>query len=77
MAYAHQRAGALLSQGPDDVIDLLREYLSGAGEGLFVAGCWKLLGKALDRVGRYDWAFHAFQSANALTKRFVGIVLRT
>lgn len=65
--YAYLRGETLmLLKRNGDAVEFLRDALARPGENQFVASCWKVLGKALDREGSHDAAFDAFTRGNQL-----------
>lgn len=74
--YVHVRGSALLLLGKqEEVISLLRDYLEYAVDNWFTVGCWKVLGKALDREGFYEEAFDAFTRGNQLWDKLYGTTI--
>jgi tetratricopeptide (TPR) repeat protein len=68
--YCHLRASALLLLGRhEEAIALLRSYLENPADNMFAAGCWKVLGKALDRESAYEEAFDAFTRGNQVADK--------
>lgn len=73
--YAYLRGEALMMlRRHGEAAAFLRGFLDGcSAENQFVVGCWKVLGKVLDRGGEYDDAFEAFTQGNRMADRLAGL----